>query len=263
MADYRSVSQVKTYRDCPQRWYLERRLRAWQRPAAWLPQGTAVHAAAEAWERSERQMSLEDAQQVYSESYAEEIGKYAAITPNWNYWFSSGPYRGAVDVERRYGLGLAMVERYVDYYTEQHPEQVIWITPDGTPAIELEFNVKFGDVKVKGYIDQVTKTSDRGIVVRDIKSGNTPGNAFQLAVYARAVEQQYGQRIEVGDYWMGRAGGPTVPYDLSDWPESALADEFGEVDQLIKSEQFDPEPDDKKCMFCSVRTACPIFSEET
>src|SRR5262249_30789572 len=50
-------------------YYLARVKKAWQKPAAWLPQGSAVYEAAEAWERSGRTMSVEQAQDVFRESY--------------------------------------------------------------------------------------------------------------------------------------------------------------------------------------------------
>ncbi|GGU45722.1 RecB family exonuclease [Lentzea flava] len=255
----RSVSQIKEYRACPARYFLCRIEKVWQRPAAWLSQGTAVHAAAEAWEKSGRTMSLAAVQEVFRRVYAEGINAMAGETPNWNFWFASGPYRGAVDVERRYGLGLDQADRYLRYYTERAPREVIWIAPDGTPAVELGFEIWLGSVPVRGYLDQAVIDPREGLIVRDIKSGNSPGDAFQLAVYAEAIRQVYGQEVHKGDYWMGKSGKPTLFYDLTEWPATRLVEEFEEVDELIKAEKFDPTPDEKTCMFCPVRTSCPIF----
>lgn len=254
-----SVSRNKQYRQCPAGFYLARVEKAWQRPAAWLSQGTAVHSAAEAWEKSGRTMSLDDAQAVFRQVYADETNAMAAETSNWNFWFASGRYRGEEDVRRRFGLGLEQVERYIRYYTERAPREVIWITPDGTPAIELGFEMDLGTVRVRGYLDQAVVDPKAGLIVRDIKSGNSPGDAFQLAVYAEAIRQVYGQEIRKGDYWMGKSGRPTLFYDLTEWPTSRLTEEFEEVDELIRAEKFDPDPEEKKCAFCSVRTSCPVF----
>ncbi len=266
MPSYRSVSQYKDYVSCPQKYFLQRLERAWQRPAAWLPQGTAVHEAAEAWERSGRTMTLEAVQQVFAEAYAREVNKLCEDSPNFRVWFRSGPYDGEQDVERRFLLGLEQIRRYVEYYTEKHPEEVIWITPEGTPAIELKFEASFGGVDVRGYIDQVTTVTSGAtpepsrmeppLVVRDIKSGNTPGDDFQLATYARALEQQYDVEISSGDYWMGRSGKPTIPYALDYWTAERLGEEYARVDDGIKGESFDPVPESSKCRFCSVASAC-------
>jgi putative RecB family exonuclease len=251
----RSVSQINQYRRCPYSYYLQRIAGAWQRPAAWLPMGTAVHAAAEAYERSGRSMSLEATQDVFREHYAADTNAMCEETPRFDWWFASGPYGGEADVERRYGLGLEQVARYLAYYEGKGSDDVVWITPDGTPAIELEFEIEIGGVPVRGYID-VVMTTPKGIIVRDNKTGRSPGDELQLAVYAEAIRQDYGQSINHGDYWMGRSGKPTVLYDLFEWGPADLAEQFQEMDAAVKAEKFEPKPDPDKCRFCSVSSAC-------
>jgi len=77
-------------------------------------------------------------------------------------------------------------------------------------------------------------------------------------VYAVAVNDRYGTEISIGDYWMGRAGKPTVPYKLDDWSKEAITEQFKEVDEGIRAERFDPDPEESKCRFCSVETSCPF-----
>lgn len=257
MVDYRSVSQLKEYQKCPHAYYLHRIERAWERPAAWLPQGLGVHEAAEEFEKSGRTMSTEEAQEVYRESYAKHTNRLCEDTPNFNYWFASGPYKGEQDIERRFGLGLEQVAKYVDYYTESHPEEVIWITPEGEPAIELGFNIDLDGVQVRGFIDQVIEHPAHGTHVRDIKSGNQPGDDFQLAVYAVAINQMHGTSIDTGDYWMGRQGKPTKEiYKLNFWDREKVSEEFHKVDAGIRAGDFPASPEDSKCRFCPVSASC-------
>lgn len=247
--EYRSVSQANQMSRCPEAYRLSRIERVWQKPSAWLPQGSAVHYAAEMWEKSGRTMTLAAAQAAFDESYTEEVRKYAEKTPNFDFWERSGPYNGRVDIERRWGIGMAQVAAYIKYYQE-HPEEV----PDvygGEPAVELSFDVKFGDVKVRGLIDMVVDDKPR-----DNKTGKKPGDDFQLATYAGALAVQYDVPFTTGDYWMAQQGKPTRPYDLSGWSVQRLADEYGAVDELIKSENFEPKPDPGTCQFCSVRSSC-------
>jgi len=265
---YRSVSQLKEYKDCPYRYHLNRVERAWQRPAAWLPQGTAVHEAAEHWEKSGRTMALEEARSVFSSAYDREVNRMCDDTPNFNYWFRSGPYGGKADIERRYEIGLNQIAGYVEYYTDKHPEEVIWIAPDGTPAIELRFTLDLDGVEVRGFIDQVIAdpTEDDGhdgqIRVRDIKTGNNPGDDLQLKVYALAIEDLAGVDILSGDYWMGgsngkrKHGGPTKPYDLTAWSREQVTEEFHRLDEQVKAGNFPADPEPSKCRFCSVANAC-------
>lgn len=256
----RSVSQYKEWMRCPYAYYLHRVEKVWERPAAWLPQGLAVHEAAEEYERSGRTMPLADAEDVYKASYAKHTNRLAEETPNLNYWFASGPYRGEADIERRFSLGLEQVERYINYYENAAPSEVIWMTPDGEPGIELGFNIDLEGVRVRGYIDAVVEHPKHGVIVRDNKTGNNPGDDFQLAVYAEAIRQTYGQEITTGDYWMGRKGKPTVPYKLSDWGYESLADEFRKLDEGVKSGEFTPDPEPDKCRFCPVNASCSFFT---
>lgn len=260
MPEHRSVSQYTSYRACPYRYYLERvaRPRPWRRPAAWLFQGTAVHQAAEAWERSGRTLPLPEVEDVFRASYEQLVNEACADTANLTCWFSSGPYDGASDLERRCRIGVEQVQRYVTYYTEIAPAEVVWTTPDGDAAIELELRVEFGEVQVLLYIDQVIAHPAYGLMPRDIKTGRLPGDAFQIATYARSLERAFDVQVRRGDYWMGRNGKPTVPYDLSSWPAQRLDDEFGWLDTQVKAEKFEPTPEPATCRFCSVASACPF-----
>lgn len=250
-----SVSQYKLYERCAYAWKLTKIDKVWEKPAAWLAQGSAVHEAAEAYERANRTMSLEDMQEVFKESYAKHINEACEVTPNLDYWFRSGPYGGEADIERRYHIGLDQCGKYIRWY-EAHPDEVIWIADDGTPGIELGFDMDLDGVLVRGFIDAVIRHGDE-IVVRDNKTGNQPGDDFQLGVYAVALADQYGiPQPSRGDYWMGRSGKPTVPYRLEAWPRERVAEAFAALADNINAGRFEPSPEPSKCRFCSVAVFC-------
>lgn len=258
---YLSVSQLKQYERCPYSYKLARLDKAWQRPAAWLPQGTAVHAAIEAWERSGRSMSLEAAQDVFREEFRKEVNDYCAITPNFEWWSKSGPYDGKKDIERRHGIGLEQVGKYLTWAEGTALVDAIWITPDGRPAIELGFDMDLDGVLVRGYIDAIVvqynpDTDREELVVRDHKTGNNPGDDFQLGVYSVAIEDKYGVKPEKGDYWMGRSGKPTYPFDLREWTRESVGAKFRELEENVRAKRFDPDPEPDKCKFCDVSYAC-------
>ncbi|WP_280485387.1 RecB family exonuclease [Nocardia cyriacigeorgica] len=251
-----SVSQYNTYAKCPYSWFLDKRANAWKRPAAWLAQGTAVHTGGEAYEKSGRRLTLEEFQNVYAKSYKEEIDRYAEETPNLDWWFASGRYRGREDIERRYGLGLEMCERYISWY-QKHPHEVPWTAPNGTLGVELPFDIYLDGVNVRGYIDLVIWDSKRKkLVVRDNKTGKVPGDDFQLGTYGVALEVDYDENVNEGDYWMGTSGKATMPYDLTDMTRDYITEEFHKLAENIRAERFDPDPEPDKCRFCSVAYAC-------
>jgi putative RecB family exonuclease len=253
-----SVSQYNSYTRCPHSWYLDRVLKSWNRPAAWLPQGSAVHTVAECIELAKlagTPLTLEEAQDVFREEYAKEVGQYTEITPNFDWWFASGPYRGAQDVERRYNIGLEQVEKLMAW-TDNHPEEVIWIAPDGTPGIEIGFDIELDGLRVRGFIDAVIHHNDQ-IIVRDYKTGNSPGDDFQLGVYGLALAELYGiEQPQTGDYFMARTGKPTYPYKIGEWTRERVVSAFRELDENIRAERFEPKPEPSKCRFCSVQLSC-------
>jgi putative RecB family exonuclease len=252
-SEHRSVSQYNTYQKCPYAYKLARIDKVWQRPAAWLAQGSAVHEAAEAWEKSSRIMPLDEAQDVFRESYSRHINDMAEITPEFNSWFASGPYRGEQDIERRYGIGLQHVETYFNYYAE-HPQEVIWISPDGVPGVELDFDIVLDGVHVRGYIDSIIKSGE-DLIVRDLKTGNKPGDEFQLAVYALGVNEQYNIKPNKLDYFMSKTGS-TVSHPIEGWDKDRISTMFRTLEDNIIEGLFPPNPSKSNCMFCDVSEDC-------
>lgn len=268
---YRSVSQLNQYARCPQSYKLARIDKVWQRPAAWLPQGTAVHAVAEEYRRRElagNPLTLDEAKELFGQLYEQEIEKYAEVTPNFEFWFRSGPYAGKEDIERRYLIGLEQIEKFY-LWTESHPGEVIWIAPDGTPGIELEFDIELDGIPIRGFIDAVIAIEQDPpppeIRVRDYKTGNSPGDDFQLGVYGVALAEMFGiDPPQLGDYYMagkaGKPGKPTHPYDIGEWTRERVAEKFVELEDNLAAGRFEPDPSPSKCGFCDVALAC-AYSE--
>lgn len=264
MLPLRSVSQINQYLRCPQAYKLGRIDKVWARPAAWLPQGTAFHAVAEEYEQAlhaRKPMSLDEARDMFREMYAHEVEMLTHDTPNFEWWFWSGPYNGERDIERRYHIGLEQVEKFVAW--RDTPGQEIWVTPDGQPAIELAFKVELDGILVRGFIDAVVVV-DGQLRVRDYKTGNSPGDDFQLGVYSVAIEALYGVKPTHGDYFMvGKKGAkPRIsgPYDLSPWTREVVTERFREVEDRIQAGDFEPDPEPSKCGFCDVNYSCPVFT---
>lgn len=254
MPSYRSVSQYNTYSQCAYRYKLGYIDKVWKRPASWLSQGIAVHAAMEAWEKSERELLVDELISIYKSEFQTSINSQAATTPDFAYWFGSGRYGGAQDIERRFGIGQEQLVDLVNYCRE-HPEDKIWTASDGSKGIELEFNVELGGVMVKGFIDQVIETPT-GLRVRDIKTGAKPGDTFQLAAYAEAMKQMYNVDISEGDYLMGKTGEPTSPIPITDEDKQQVHETFKWLDESITKESFEPNPSKSTCTMCDVRTSC-------
>jgi hypothetical protein len=187
-------------------------------------------------------------------------------------WFTAGRGKGE-DLEWWEGNGAQLAQNFIQWY-ESQTEFKIWVTPDlwfgplgSEPAIELPFEVLFGTVPVRGYIDLVLEHIKSGVlVVVDVKSGSTkPKNNRQLGIYATAIEQTYGIRPRYGAYFMCRGTGKDEdnktffqqPVDLSgvEYSYEYLSGEFGQLDKGIKAEVFPAAPGDN-CRRCGVSHAC-------
>lgn len=261
----RSVSQVQLYDKCAYAWYLRyvaldvNGEKIWDRPAAWLPMGTAVHAAAEVWERSSRSMPLEAAQEAYVAVYVEETDKYLSKA-TMDTWSHSGPYNGEADIERRFTIGLDHVRAYIDYFTTgKGSKDVVWIADDGTPGLELGFEFDLDGVAVRGYVDAVYQTPG-GLVVSDTKTGIHPGDEFQLGTYGVALREVHGLAVQRGQFFMTRKGKPTAPIDLFEIGREEISSRYAVMDAAVKAEKFDPSPDPEKCGRCGFNSYCPFVA---
>lgn len=257
----RSWSQLDQWERCGHAYYLDRVERKWGRPASWLSQGTAVHEACELWERSNRTASLETAEHWFRVAYTRDLNETLAETPNLAFWESSGPYKGEADALRRYRVGLDHVKNYIDYYLDpKHAQEVIWITPSGEPAIELNFVEDFGSVKVRGKIDAIIDHPKKGLICRDTKTGASPGSPSQLKVYAEAVKKLTDVDVLNGDFFMTKRGSPTRTTDLTLVDRDEMMNRFEAMDQGVKRAEFTPNPG-PNCARCSVRDSC-IYRED-
>lgn len=244
----RSVSQYTEYVACPYRYKLHRVLDLWQRPAAWLPHGIGFHDTVDVFEKSSRKLSLDELEELYRDRYIAEVNEMLVETPRLDHWFSSGPYRAEEDIPRRLEIGVDHVRRYYEWALTTKERPVPW---GDDVASEVPFEIDLDGVTVRGYVDQVLQWK-----VRDLKTGRLPGDAFQLATYAVAMEEVLRVEIKSGDYWMARSGGPTVQYDLSKWTRQRVSSEFHWLDEQIKAEKFEPKPEPQKCRVCPVAQHC-------
>ncbi|AXC33713.1 Cas4 exonuclease [Mycobacterium phage Mryolo] len=252
----RSVSQLSQFDKCPFSWKLARHERVWKRPAAWLQQGTGVHAVAEKYMLSKlagSPLTREECYEIFKAEYADGINEATEETPNLGWWFASGRYRGQEDIERRWDIGLQQVDKTLDWI-DNHQSLEVWHTPDGTPGIELAIEFELDGIEIRGYIDAVL-VLDGEVLVVDWKTGLKPGDDFQLAVYALALKQLYGVEITRGVYFMAKTGRPTYPYDLTDWTREKISARFHEMERKLEAGDFTPKPG-ASCARCDVALSC-------
>lgn len=157
--------------------------------------------------------------------------------------------------------GPKMVHAYYQWRTG-NPNLVIWHTPDGTPAIELEVNIDLGDgTPLKAFIDRVFMDVVTGeLIIVDLKSGkNAPSSSLQLAVYRLCLEKQFGVSPKHGAYWMGRTGTLDRIHDLEAMPPKMVESWMRTIRKQIVDGCFVPRLS-KDCSWCSLRSKCYAYN---
>lgn len=154
--------------------------------------------------------------------------------------------------------GPSMVFSYYQW-RQANPNLVIWHTPDGVPAIELECNITLPDGTVlKAFIDRVFEDRNTGqLLIVDLKSGKTtPATALQLAVYRLCIEETFGVSPKHGAYWMARGGTLDAIHDLERIPPVMVSRWLRDVKKAIDLRLFVPHLTRDCASFCGVREHC-------
>lgn len=149
-----------------------------------------------------------------------------------------------------------------NYYTWRlkNPNLDIWVTPEGTPAIELGISVNLpGDVTLKSFIDRVfvDKVTGETMIV-DLKTGQPPKSGLQLAVYRTILQEQFGNAPTYGAYWMARSGTLDTVYNLNQYPDEMIQRWMRDVKKAIDARVFVPNITNL-CNTCGVQKYCYAF----
>ena len=259
----RSVSQFNTFMQCAEMYRLQRVAHVRQKPAAWLPMGTAIHEVLEEWEKWGRVGTVEEAQVMFAGKFTEQVEELAESSGyDYDEWLTGSKKLGSTDIAERLIKGQEHVARYIEWANSTSNEWRI-ATLDGRPALELEFDIELGGVKVKGFIDQVVETASGVIYPRDIKSGSRrPETPFQLAVYAVALGRLYGIECETGAFAMTKEAGAKIEHfePLHRWSEDMLSTMFHHFNVMELAGLYIPEPG-AHCRTCPVVEYCRVMGD--
>jgi len=159
-----------------------------------------------------------------------------------------------------------------DWWAEQGPEMLanfiqfwensgfqVWHTPEGFPAIELEINLDYGDVRIKAFIDLVAVTPDGELVVIDFKTGaNMPSSSMQLGLYGTAIEKQFGIKPAAGYYYDARNVVMAPAPGFDNWTYELFTELFRQFELGVANEIFLPNLG-MMCKSCSVKDYCYAY----
>jgi len=267
---YLSHSQVETLTDCGEKYRLTRVVGVPEAPAFWNAGGRAVHAAAEHFERERflrETPDMQDAIEVFHNTFEHEVSEAEAA------WYERNPddrdryepvpwrvaNRGKEDHAWWREHGEGMTRAYVLQSEDDQTE--LAATPDGQPAVEVEFMVTIAGVPFKGFIDQIRQLpAKRGqLIIRDLKAGaRTPTSTTQLGEYGVAVSMLWGEKYGTmyGEYYMARTARTTPRLQLAATHSRASIEYAIATAWFMKNGGlFLPRPS-AFCKSCAVRAFC-------
>lgn len=198
---------------------------------------TSVKLWIDAWKAETKDLNLDNARVA---------GRATKANPNKEdatWWNTQGPI---------------WVEQYI-MWRKNNPEWKIWRTPQGVKAIELELNPVIADVPVKMVIDRVFEVNGE-LVILDLKtSARRPTSFLQLGFYKIGLEQTFGVKVNLGNYWMSREAGTGEMIDLSSYTYDKLEYMVAGFDKARKSGIFLPNL--SSCSFCGLTEHCTFTKE--
>lgn len=155
--------------------------------------------------------------------------------------------------------GPTQVTNWISW-REVNPNLIVWVAPDGEPAIELAITCMIGDVPVRMVIDRVFVNEATGeLVIVDLKTGSrTPDSDLQLGFYKVGILKHFGVEVTRGAYWMSRKGELTEPVDLSRYSEHLIGSMLSQFNRAVDSQIFIPHLTNL-CNSCSVNRGCYAY----
>jgi len=262
-----SYSQLNGYTGCGERYRLERVLRVPQRPAWALIGGSAFHETTENHDLREHGVDVPDANFVtvfnrkideaeeesgLDRSQFRASGRASKQWPdkeNEAWWRAEGP---------------TMLLRWINF--RRNAPWDIWITPDGMPAVEIEFDLILGDdeIDIKGYIDRVMVDRDGSLIVLDIKTGSRKVTIpRQLGTYKQGILDKWPavKHVQYGVYWDARTGTTGDTYPLNAYDMGRLEYQYRALSEARRTGLYLPNPS-SMCVSCSVNEHCYEYSPE-
>lgn len=191
-----SFSRVSAYNTCPRMFYYTYLQPQPQTENAFAEWGSLCHSLFERYYKEE--IPFYDMARVYEEEYDDAVGS---------------PFLSTKMEESYYNNGLDYFEHFEDEYSDYH---VI--------GVEKQIDTKIGRFAFTGYIDLLLQDDDGHYFVVDFKSKSKFKSeeekshyAIQLYLYARWVQEQYGEYPQWMEFNMFRARKrERVPFVLAD-----------------------------------------------
>lgn len=237
-----SPSQADSYRTCPRKYVMERRLRLGDSTSVWAHFGELAHEVLE----------IAETEIVGSGANHAEIERVLQIVDE--VWATAD--FGTPD------LNDAWKEKAIAMFVKLYDK---WPGRGEPVELELGIEAEIEGVQWIGRVDRLERSTD-GLRVVDYKTGTRPpsieeaAESIQLAFYAKAVDQSRGE-VVASEMWFPRTSAKSVTTrQLALHDLAAIEAMMADITRRIRAEDWEPRVS-RACKNCTFRTSCPAWPE--
>ncbi len=254
-----SYSQLRTYQDCPLKYKYSRVLGRVMGGKAEFSFGNTIHNTLRdfVWQTAEGSNTSQ--QELFGKPKKQGGLTFSDLLEVYEQKWIDSWYESKNQKEEYRKKGKQLLKDFYQKFTEQKSEIAI---VDGSPALELAFNIKIGAFPITGKIDRVDQLSD-GVKLIDYKTGKpkeklSKDDKQQLALYQIAAEKQYGLQVkELTYYYLDN--GAELSFISSGKDKQGLQEKVVTQITEMKKSDFPPEPG-FRCRFCDFKQICQFVN---
>ena len=229
-----SVSQFISYKKCPRLYQYRYLMKIPEKPRYYFDFGASIHNIVEQLTKL-----LKEGKPINQDVAFELLQKY---------WDPKG-YKSRIDEKRDFKEAKAILKVFLDEQAKSKSEIV---------DIERWFKTTINNVQVNGRIDRIDKEGSDFTVIdyktsKKAQSLNELKKDMQLLVYTIAVNEVYGSKPLVGDWFL--RSNEKVFFKPEDQAIDALKTELADIAAKIKAGQFEPK-ESWECNHCDYGCLC-------
>ncbi|HEU4320060.1 MAG TPA: ATP-dependent DNA helicase [Acidimicrobiia bacterium] len=243
-SDFRlSPSQADSYRRCPRRYVLERRLRLGDPASVWAQFGSLAH---DVLERAESEVIGTGARHANLDRVLEILDEV----------WSSADF-GSPD------LNAAWKAKASDMFTKLYEH---WPGRGEPVGVERDVEADIEGVRWIGRVDRLERSVE-GLRVVDYKTSTSAprlddaAKSIQLGFYAKAIGDVADEPVIASEMWYPRTDAKSVTTrKLALHLLDEILDEMAAITREVRAENWDPQVSGD-CKRCAFRRSCPAWVE--
>lgn len=234
-----SASAIKTYKQCPRKYYFTYIEKLPKKTWPHTELGNFVHKSLELFHINIKDKPLAPSEWPNAlQDCCKQAIKAHALTP-----------------EQKINA-KGMLKTYLSNLVESGLPNVL--------SNEKKFEISLKDnIIIRGFIDRVDRDSDKDFHIVDYKTGKSKYlDAFQLLVYALAIFNEYPNldRIKCS-YIVLSEGSKVIPYNFTKTDVERVVNDIVQTGEQIRTDKTWETRPQMLCAYCDFEAACPATQQ--